>query len=124
MEFMEHNKERIENMDEGTFDAVSIILSLPKKIFKKKKHVEGDDNNMCKAMKDWIAYERNAGMKEGIKEGMKEGEKKGIKKGIKEGETRFASLTSILLSSKRLDDLNKAVSDEEFRNSLYQEFAL
>ena len=108
MEYMEQNKKRIENMDEETFDAVSIILNLPKKIFKRKKHMEGDEHNMCRAMKEWIADERNAGMKEGIKE----------------GETRFASLTSALLASQRLDDLNKAVSDNNFRNSLYQEFAL
>ena len=100
MEFVEQNKERIENMDEETFDAVSIVLSLPKKILKRKKHIEGARHNMCRAMKEWIADER------------------------KEGETRFVSLTSILLSSQRLDDLNKAVSDENFRNSLYQEFAL
>ena len=74
--------------------------------------MEGDDHNMCRAMKEWIADERNAGMKEGEE------------KGIKVGETRFVNLTSILLSSQRLDDLNKAVSDENFRNSLYQEFAI
>ena len=81
IEYMEQNKERIENMDEETFDAVSIILSLPKKIFKRKKHMEGDDHNMCKAMKEWIADERNAGMKEGEE------------KGIKVCETRFVNLT-------------------------------
>lgn len=104
IEFVEQDKERIENMDEETFDTISVILSLPKKIIKQKKHMEGDDHNMCQAMKEWITEERNAG--------------------IKEGETRFVSLTSILFASQRLDDLNKAVSDESFRNSLYQEYAL
>ncbi|MCM1124913.1 MAG: hypothetical protein NC429_00435, partial [Lachnospiraceae bacterium] len=65
---------------------------------------------------DWIADERNAGIREG--------ERRGEKRGIKKGEARFASLTSILLASCRLDDLSKAVSDESYRNSLYQEFAL
>lgn len=104
IEFVEQDKDRIENMDEETFDAVSAILSLPKKILKQKKHMEGDEHNMCRAMKEWIDDERNAG--------------------IAEGETRFVHLTSILLASQRLDDLNKAVSDESYRNSLYQEFAL
>lgn len=115
---MEQNKERIENMDEGTFDVVRVILSIPKKALKSKNHTEGDGNNMCRAMKEWITDERNAGIKEGIEKGIE----KGIKEGMKEGEKHFAKLASILLASKRLDDLNKAVFDEIFRNSLYQEF--
>ena len=77
MEFVDQNKERIENMDEETFDAVSIIVNLPKKILKKEKHMEGDDYNMCRAMKEWIADERNAGIKEGEKRGRKERQKRG-----------------------------------------------
>ncbi len=71
---------------------------------------------MCTAMKEWLADERNAGKQEGREEGRKEGEKC--------GENRFASLTAALLALKRLDDLNRAVSDEGFRTSLYREFAL
>lgn len=116
IKFVDQDKERIENMNEETFDAISAILSLPKKIIKQKKHTEGDDYNMCQAMKEWIADERNAGIKEG--------ERMGIEQGIREGESRFVSLTAILLASQRLDDLNKAISDEFFRNSLYKEYAL
>ena len=76
-----------------------------------RKNGEGG-SGMCTAMREWLADERNAGIKEGKTEGRKEGEK------------RFASLASALMVSKRLDDLNEAVSNEAFRDSLYQEFGL
>ena len=83
---------------------------------------------MCTAMKEWLADERNAGREEGIREGEKRGEKRGEmrgeKIGVKKGENRFARLTAALMASERLDDLNRAVSDETFRDSLYREFAL
>ena len=107
MDYIEKNRERIENMDEETFDAVTILMSIPKKFIKRKEKTEGD-SGMCTAMKEWLADERNAGKQEGIEE----------------GENRFASLTAALLALKRLDDLNRAVSDEGFRSSLYREFAL
>lgn len=52
--------------------------------------MEGEEYNLCKALKEWLADERNAGI-----EG---GEKRGKRNGIREGETRFASLTSALLA--------------------------
>ncbi len=107
MDYIEKNRERIEDMDEETFDAVTVLMSIPKKFIKKKEKTEGD-SGMCTAMKEWLADERNAGKQEGIEE----------------GENRFASLTAALLALKRLDDLNRAVSDEGFRSSLYREFAL
>ena len=115
MDYIEKNRERIEDMDEETFDAVTILMSIPKKFIKRKEKTEGD-SGMCTAMKEWLADERNAGKQEGREEGRKEGEKC--------GENRFASLTAALLALKRLDDLNRAVSDEGFRSSLYREFAL
>lgn len=52
--------------------------------------MEGEEHNLCKALKEWLADERNAGIKEGIKESEKTGARK--------GEIRFASLTSVLLT--------------------------
>ncbi len=107
MDYIEKNRERIEDIDEETFDVVSVLMNIPNKFIKKKEKTEGD-SGMCTAMKEWLADERNAGKQEGIEE----------------GENRFASLTAALLALKRLDDLNRAVSDEGFRSSLYREFAL
>ena len=128
MDYVEQNRERIENMDEATFDAVGILMQLPKKVLRMRKNREGGRNGMCTAMKEWLADERNAGREEGIREGEKRGEKRGEmrgeKIGVKKGENRFARLTAALMASERLDDLNRAVSDETFRDSLYREFAL
>ena len=112
MGYFQENEERIRKMDEETFDTVSILLHLPKKISRLRKSTEGDGTDMCKAIREWAADERNAGMIEGEKRGQAKGEK------------RFASLTAALMASERLADLGRAVSDETFRDSLYREFAL
>ena len=112
MGYFQENEERILKMDEETFDTVSILLHLPKKISRLRKSTEGDGTDMCKAIREWAADERNAGMIEGEKRGQAKGEK------------RFASLTAALMASERLADLGRAVSDETFRDSLYREFAL
>ncbi len=119
MDYIEKNRERIEDIDEDTFYVVRVLMNIPNKFIKKKEKTEGD-SGMCKAMKEWLADERNAGMMEGEKRG----EIRGKKIGIKQGEKRFASLTAALMDSERLEDLGRAVSDESFRDSLYREFAL
>ncbi len=119
MDYIEKNRERIEDIDEDTFYVVRVFMNIPNKFIKKKEKTEGD-SGMCTAMKEWLADERNAGMMEGEKRG----EIRGKKIGIKQGEKRFASLTAALMDSERLEDLGRAVSDESFRDSLYREFAL
>ena len=47
-------------MDEETFDTVSILLHLPKKISRLRKSTEGDGTDMCRAIREWAADERNA----------------------------------------------------------------
>lgn len=110
--FIEQDRERIQNMDEATLDAVNVMLSLPALIIKGEDKMEGEEHNLCKALKEWLADERNAG----IEEGERRGEQK--------GKTLFSNLTSALLASNRISDLAKAASDEAFRESLYQEFVL
>lgn len=48
--------------------------------------MEGEEHNLCKALKEWLADERNAGIEEGEKRGAQKGREEGIKEGIKEGE--------------------------------------
>ena len=110
--FMEQNKERIENMDEETLDAVSIMLNIPASVTKQNDEVKEENHNLCKALKEWLADERNAGIEEGKKEGWKEGEK------------RFANLTATLIAANKLSDLIRSTHDEAFRDTLYQEYAL
>ncbi|MBD5471593.1 MAG: Rpn family recombination-promoting nuclease/putative transposase [Lachnospiraceae bacterium] len=114
--FMEQNKERIENMDEETLDTVNIMLNIPASITKQKDNLKEEDHNLCKALKEWLADERSAGIAEGKKEGWNSGRK--------EGEKRFASLTAALIAANRLNDLARSTYDESFRDILYQEYAL
>ena len=45
-------------------------------------------------------------------------------KGEAKGESKLASLMQKLFALKRLDDAEKAASDEAFRKQLYKEFNL
>ena len=44
-----------------------------------------------------------------------------IELGREEGSNRMASLTKILLSENRTDELNRALENPDFRNRLFEE---
>ena len=44
-----------------------------------------------------------------------------IELGREEGSNRMASLTKMLLSENRTDELNRALEDPDFRNRLFEE---
>ena len=46
----------------------------------------------------------------------------GREEGRKEGSNRMASLTKILLSENRTEELNRALEDPDFRNRLFEEY--
>ena len=46
----------------------------------------------------------------------------GREEGRKEGSNRMASLTKILLSENRIEELNRALEDSDFRNRLFEEY--
>lgn len=46
----------------------------------------------------------------------------GVNEGMREGETRFAALTLKLMEEKRVEDLQRAAADQEYRNILYKEW--
>lgn len=54
MNFIEQDKERIQNMDETTLDAVSVTLNLPALIPKGENKMEGEEHNLCKALKELL----------------------------------------------------------------------
>ena len=49
---------------------------------------------------------------------------KGIEKGIEKGETRLNNLYRLLMEQNRIDDVQKAIANEEYRSALYAEFNL
>ena len=47
-----------------------------------------------------------------------------MEKGIEKGETRLNNLYRLLMEQNRIDDLQKAIANEEYRSALYAEFNL
>ena len=66
----------------------------------------------------------NSQMSSSREEGIRIGEECGEKRGIKKGETRLNELYERLISDGRTKDLEKAITDEEYRESLYKEYQL
>ena len=59
------------------------------------------------------------GRREGMRQGILEGRLEGRQEGLVEGEARFARLTEILLLEGKMADLQRIISDTEFREQLY-----
>ncbi len=59
MDYIEKNRERIEDIDEDTFYVVRVLMNIPNKFIKKKEKTEGD-SGMCTAMKEWLADDHHA----------------------------------------------------------------
>ena len=53
-----------------------------------------------------------------------QGHQAGIQEGIKEGENLFALLVNKLIEDGRREDIERAATDEVYRNSLYVEYQL
>ena len=62
----------------------------------------------------------NAGRAEGKAEGRAEGRAEGKA----EGEQRFADLANILIADGKTDELVKATTDKEYRDTLYRKYAI
>ena len=71
-----------------------------------------------------LAEGHEKGLTEGHEKGLAEGRASGLAEGLELGEKRISALTQNLLSMKRYDDLERALSDLEYRETLYREFEL
>ena len=49
-------------------------------------------------------------------------DRENIELGREEGSNQMASLTKILLSENRTDELNRALEEPDFRNRLFEEY--
>ena len=65
------------HMDADTLEVISVMLNAPKIWENREKHMiedgEREDYDMCKALREWIEEERNAGIETGIETGMETG---------------------------------------------------
>lgn len=99
------NAERIQSLDEDTFDTISIMIDQPS--FKEQKEIykEGNKINMCKAMNDW---------KEDIfQQGIEQGIERGIEQGIQQG-----------IEALILDNLDEGVTETRIVEKLQKRFLL
>ena len=64
-----------------------------------------------------LRSEREQAYRTGKDEGIAEGHKEGLRK----GESRLAELLQILSAEGRDDDIRRAISDQIYREQLYQE---
>lgn len=64
---------------------------------------------------------KEEGVEEGIEIGKSQGIEIGKSQGIKVGENRLAELLKYLNTAGRKDEINRAPSDPEYRQELYQE---
>ena len=102
---MEENYENFSRLSKDNFDIISILIE--EKIYytseKYRKSEEAkEEYNMCKAMEDW--------------------KKVLLAEGKSEGEQKLGKLVALLMSEKQYDEVNKAVENEAYRNTLYGKY--
>lgn len=64
------------------------------------------------------------GLAEGMEQGIEQGIERGIKQGIEKGEQKLALLNKALLEDYRIADLQRALEDAEYRETLYREYGI
>ncbi len=71
-EYFIKNKERIQNMDEDTYNTISVMLDRNDLLEVKKKYrrEEGGKIDMCKAMEDWAEELVKEGTERGVRQGI------------------------------------------------------
>ena len=93
--------------------------------YDEERHIENERRIAAdEAYARGAEWGREAGLAEGKKAGLAEGEKKGLAEGKKAGEELFGELTNFLLKASRIEDLQRAAEDREYRQKLYREFGL
>ena len=84
------------------------------------ERLEGREEGLAEGHASGLAEGRELGREEGHASGLAEGRAEGLEL----GEKRVSALTQNLLGMKRYDDLERALSDSEYRETLYREFGL
>ncbi len=67
---------------------------------------------------------RKEGIEIGLREGRLEGRQEGRLEGQQQGMERANKLTAILLSQKRIADLERSIQETAYQEMLFQEFGL
>ena len=59
-----------------------------------------------------------------VKDGLDQGIREGIREGIRQGEEKLGRLIQLLIQNSRSDEIDRAVTDRQYQEELYQEFNL
>ena len=77
---------------------------------------EEDEITMCELFDQYVRQGKVEGRTEGFADGLSEGRI--------EGENRFAKLVQMLIDEGRSEELRRAVSDQNYRENLYEEVGI
>lgn len=76
------------------------------------------------AREEGYAEGRERGLEDGLKQGLEDGMERGLENGRRQGEERLARLIGHLSADGRDGDIEKACTDSDYRNKLYEEYGL
>ncbi len=138
-DYVEKHRDAFRRMDSVEMSATLAMLGASKKmveLMEEKNEKEGSGYDLCEAIQEMINDGVEQGITIGEERGIAIGEERGIaigeergiaigeERGIAIGEERLCALCEHLMSAGRMDDLNRAVSDQPFRQKLYDEFGI
>ena len=110
-----------QSMDEETARTVSILMGIRKFMEQEEKYRNGEDYNMCQAIREMLEDSRKEGWGEGRKEGKREGRREGKREGRKEGRRKEqAEGIRIFIQSNRDD----GITDEAIAENLQKYYFL
>jgi hypothetical protein len=119
-QLMNYVTEHAEELSHMAEDACDLLCVMSHTTELKKIQVDanqtGGECNVCKAIDDLKKEERE--------NGMKIGEARGLKLGEERGEKRINLLNQRLFADQRMDDMNRAFTDRDFRQALLSEYGI
>lgn len=104
------NREEYSHLPEDAYDVLTLFMS-DKRLEIKKEEVyikERGEYDMCQALTELI----------------EDGKQEGIKEGLKEGESRLLRLQRFLIAEGKMDELNRVILDEMYRQKMYCKYAV
>lgn len=100
-DYINDNKSFFQKINQDTYDAICVLLNSEKTLKNIAGNAYGEEEiDMCKALDD--LYEE----------------------GIEKGEERLSAVIKLLLDNGRSNEISIAVSDKDYRKSLFEEFKM
>ena len=97
-----------QKMDEEAYEVISKYANLNEVVKMDEYKREDGGVDVCKGIQDLMENSRQEGRNEGINQ----------------GESLLAQLVQLLLKADRIQDIDKATANKEYREQLYKEFKL